>query len=148
MEPNQNTSLFGLSIDQNASSILKAAAQWGRILAICGFIVGGLMIILGIIVQSTVSNLSGGYGYRSSDAGIFGAAAMIVYVLFGLIFIVSSIFALNFANKTSTGLKGNDQNSLNAGLAGIRNYLAFWAILLILWLLLVLIAILNIAASS
>ncbi|MGB3155894.1 MAG: hypothetical protein WBB06_14905, partial [Chitinophagaceae bacterium] len=68
---------------------------------------------------------------------------LVAYVFMGLIFIVSSIFALNAGNKINSGLKANDQATLNAGFAGARNYFAFWAIMIILMLLLVLISILG-----
>ena len=68
---------------------------------------------------------------------------MAFYILVGLMFIISSIFALNAGNKITGGLKGNDQAMLNAGFAGARNYFAFWAIIMILTLLLMLLGIMG-----
>jgi cbb3-type cytochrome oxidase subunit 3 len=72
-----------------------------------------------------------------------GNAGLIAYVIMGLIFIISSMFALNGGNKINQGLKANDQAALNTGFAGVRNYFAFWTILMILFLLLILISLLG-----
>ncbi len=147
MEQNQNTSLFQLNLDAQNSYTLRSAASWARILGIVGMILGGLFIVMGIIVQQAVSRYGGaeidtyrGSGLSASSIGNLGLA---VYMIMGLICVISSIFALNAGNKISRGLKANDQATLNAGFAGARNYFAFWAIMIILMLLLVLISLLG-----
>lgn len=148
MEQNQETSLFGLNIDQNSSSVLRAAAQWGKIFAICGFILAFLCIILGIVMQSTFSAASrefDGEFRGGATAGIAGTAALFIYVIIGLVYFLSSIFLLNFANKTTKALRTNDQTSLVGGFSGLRNFLALWAILMIICLLLVIFALLSTA---
>ena len=149
MEQNQNTSLFQLNLDAQNSYTLRSAATWAKVLGIVGMIMGILFIILGIVVQQAVSS-SGAYdSYRSSgfSAKSIGNMGLAAYVLMGLIFVVSSLFALNAGNKISSGLKANDQATLNAGFAGARNYFAFWAIMIILMLLLVLISLLGALGS-
>ncbi len=61
----------------------------------------------------------------------------------GLVFIISAVFAMNAGNKINSGLKNNDQATLNAGFAAARNFFALWAILTILSLILVLISLLT-----
>jgi len=142
--PNPNTSLFQLNLDAQNSYTLRSAASWAKVLGICGMIMGILFVILGIIVQQTVSKY-GGYNYSRTgfSASSIGNAGLAVYVIMGLIFIVSSIFALNAGNKINQGLKTNDQGALNAGFAGARNYFAFWAVLMIIMLLFVLVGIMG-----
>ncbi|MCB0777382.1 MAG: hypothetical protein KDB99_13805 [Chitinophagaceae bacterium] len=149
MEENQNqsSSLFQLNLDPQNSYALRSAASWAKVLGILGLILGGLFVLLGILVQQAISNSSGynSYRYRSSgfSAESLGNIGMAFYILVGLMFIISSIFALNAGNKITGGLKGNDQVMLNAGFAGARNYFAFWAIIMILTLLLMLLGIMG-----
>lgn len=145
MEENQNTSLFSLNLDAQNSYTLRSAASWAKVLGVVGLILGILFILLGIMVQQAMSSYDGYSSYRTSgfssrNLGNMGLAA---YVIMGLMFVVSSIFALNAGNKINAGLKANDQAALNAGFAGARNYFAFWAIIIILMLLLVLISIMS-----
>jgi amino acid permease len=144
MEQNQNTSLFQLNLDAQNSYTLRSAASWAKVLGVVGIIIGILCIIAGILAQQALSQTS---GYYRNDSGFstrtLGNAGLIGYVILGLIFLVSSMFALNAGNKINLGLKTNDQAALNAGFAGARNYFAFWTILLIIFLLLILIGILG-----
>jgi hypothetical protein len=109
---------------------------------------GICFVILGVIVQQAVSR--GGYAY---DTGGFGAdtvgnIGLIMYVLIGLVYIISAIFAMNAGNKIGAGLRNNDQATLNAGFAGARNFFALWAILTILALVLIVISILGAVSQS
>ncbi|HEY6062655.1 MAG TPA: hypothetical protein VIV35_03545 [Chitinophagaceae bacterium] len=143
MEQNQNTSLFQLNLDAQNSYTLRSAASWGRVLGIVGIILGILFVILGIMVQQAISRY-GGYGVRGGiSAGALGNAGMAIYLVIGLVMIISSIFALNAGSKISLALKTNDQAALNGGFAGIRNYFAIWSIVIIILLLFLLIGVLG-----
>jgi hypothetical protein len=153
MEQNQNpnpatpTSLFQLNLDAQNSYTLRSAASWAKVLGIVGLIIGILFFIVGIMVQQVLSSNSGMSSYRYRNSGFSASglanAGMIVYIIMGLLMVISSIFALNAGNKINQGLKTNDQAALNAGFAGARNYFAFWAILLIIFLLLMLVGVLG-----
>ncbi len=143
MEPNQNTSLFQMNLDAQNSYTLRSAASWAKVLGVASLILAVLFIILGVMVQQVLSNTGGSYGrYRGSGltSSDFGAVGLIFYVICGLLYGISGIFALNAGNKINTGLKTNNMELLNAGFAGARNFFALWAILMILMLVFVLIS--------
>lgn len=147
MEQNQNTSLFQLNLDAQNSYTLRSAASWAKVLGIVSLIMGILFVIFGIIAQQAISKYSDfdSYRYKSSgfSANSLATMGLAIYVVFGLVYIISSIFALNAGNKISGGLRNNDQGMLNAGFAGARNFFAFWSILIIIGLLLVLVSLLG-----
>ena len=142
MEQNQNTNLFQLNLDAQNSYTLRSAASWAKVLGIVGMIIGILCIILGVMVQQNINRVSfrNESGFSTSTLGNMG---LIVYVVMGLIFVISSMFAMNAGNKISRGLRSNDQASLNGGFAGVRNYFAFWSVLMIIFLILILISVLG-----
>lgn len=144
MEQHQNTSLFSLNLDAQNSYTLRSMASWSKVLGVVGMVLGVLFILVGILVQQAISRYGNGY-YRSGglSASSIGNMGMAVYVLLGLIMIVTSIFALNAGNKINAALRANDQAALSAGFANARNYFAFWAILIIILLLLLLVSILS-----
>jgi hypothetical protein len=149
MEPNQNTSLFQLNLDAQNSYTLRSAASWAKVLGVAGMILGILFVIFGIILQQTVTRY-GGDSYRGSglSSSSIGNLGMAVYLVMGLVMVISSIFALSAGNKISRGLKTNDQDTLNSGFAGARNYFAFWAVIILLLLLLLLISLLSALGNS
>lgn len=143
MEQNQNSSLFSLNLDAQNSYTLRSAASWAKVLGVVGAILGILFIILGIMVQQAVSQYGGMYRSGGFSASAIGSWGMAFYVLVGIVFIVTSVFAINAGNKINTALRSNDQASLSSGFANVRNYFAFWAIIIILLLLLVLLGLLG-----
>jgi magnesium-transporting ATPase (P-type) len=147
MEQDQNNSLFQLNLDEQNSSTLKSAASWAKVLGIVGIIIGIFFMILGILVQQALNHAEENFRFDREETGLNNQAlariGLITYLIIGLIFIVSSVFAFTAGNKINDGLKTNNQASLNSGFAGVRNYFAFWAILLIIFLLLLLINILG-----
>jgi hypothetical protein len=143
MEQNQPTSLFQLNLDASNSYALRSAASWAKVLGILGIIFGVLFVIVGFMVQSALSSGSSdleGFRYRS-NASLAGGIGMFVYICMGILTVIGSIFAINFANKISSALRTNDQDTLRGGFAGLRNYFAFWGILMIIGLLLMILGI-------
>lgn len=147
MEQNQNSSLFSLNLDAQNSYTLRSTASWARVLGVVSIIIAILCILGGIMIQQAVSSSSelNSYRYRSSgfNASNLGTMGLVVYVIMGLIYGMSGIFALNAGNKISTGLKTNNMETLNAGFAGARNFFALWAILMIIFLLFMIIGLLG-----
>ena len=153
MEPNPtttNTSLFNLNLDPTNAYTLRSAASWARVFAICSIIIGALVIVLAIFAQSIFAAYSSGFGreglYDNPARGVV-TAAVVVYVILGLIYLFSGIFALNFAARISRALKTNDQAAVSSGFSALRNFFALWAILLIICILFMLIMVLASAGS-
>ncbi|MBM3417125.1 MAG: hypothetical protein FJY20_11980 [Bacteroidetes bacterium] len=138
MEQNQNTPLFSLNLDAQNSYTLRSMASWAKVLGVVGLIMGILCILLGILVQQAMNQYGGGL-----STSVIGNWGMAFYVVVGLIFIVTSIFALNAGNKINAALQANDRAALNSGFANARNYFAFWGVIIILLLLLGLLSLLG-----
>jgi hypothetical protein len=154
MEQNQS-SLFELSIDATTASTIKNSTQWARIVAICGIIMGAMLVLFGFIFPTILKNSARNSGMsmyeRDSFEGAMAAGVgigMVLYIIIGGLIVLGNVFLLNYANKTTRALQTNDQVTLNAGMAGLRNYFTFWGIVMILWLLLMVIGVLGILTTS
>jgi len=141
MEPVQNQPLFQLNLDAQNSYTLRSAASWAKVLGVCSIILGILFVIAGIIGQTKSRGLEGNYRFRNEE--MLANIGLITAIIGGGIYLISGLFALNFGNKIGAALRANDQNALNSGFAGARNFFAFWTILLIITLLLVLIGVVG-----
>ncbi len=149
----ENKNLFGLTIETNTASTMSSTAQRSRILAWCGIIMGAMLVIFGFLFQMMWSKTSGSISkYEANDGfvggmAMAGGAAMVMYIVMGGLTILGNIFLLNYANKISTALKTNDQATLNSGFTGLRNYMAFWGIIMIICLLFMLIGFASLMAN-
>lgn len=141
----QNSSLFSLNLDEQNSYSLRSVASWAKVLGIVSTILAILCFIAGIIFQQNVDKIDISSSYKSAglSSDSLGNMVMVVYVIIGLLYGVSGMFALNAGNKINTGLKTKSMEILNGGFVAARNFFAFWAILMIIFLSLMLISILT-----
>ena len=85
----ENKNLFGLTIEANTASTMSSSAQWSRILAWCGIIMGALLVIFGLLFQGMSSKATSGLTRFESNDGFAGSmafaggAAMVMYISMG-----------------------------------------------------------------
>lgn len=157
MEQNQDTSIFGLSIDPSSKTHLAEAARWARFLAIVGFIMCGLIVLLGVFAGSVFSSFSGrfggsDYGGVSGMGGGFGAMLSVIYILGALLYFFPCLFLFRFANLMKAAIATDEQENLNKSFQNLKIMFRYVGILTIivltLYLIVILIAILGAAASG
>lgn len=145
MEDNQNLINADLQVDGIALFHLKETAMWSRFLAIAGFVVSGLYIVMAIFAGALMSGLTKGMG----SAGMMGASTLtIIYLLFGAIGFVVSLFKYRFATHMKTALQSSDQESLNTAFLNLKFVYRFYGIVMILLLGLMLLGIIIAVAAA
>ncbi|TAL51203.1 MAG: hypothetical protein EPN92_00945 [Chitinophagaceae bacterium] len=137
MEQNQNTSLFGLSIDPSSKAHLAEAARWARFLAIVGFILCGLIVVLGIFAGSVFSTMMGRMGGGEfGDAGFstsgFATMLSVIYICMALLYFFPCLFLFRFANHMKAALASNEQETLNSSFQNLKKMFRFVGILMII----------------
>ena len=154
MEQDQNTSLFGLGIDNISRSHLSEAAKWARFLAICGFIFLGLMIIYGIVASFVILDMANALSpvdstpAENSLKNMMRIAMVIFYIGFAVIAFFPYYFLLRFANKMKAALISNDQDALNGSFQNLKILYRYMGILMIISLVLILFGILSMVATA
>jgi ATP/ADP translocase len=136
-QPPQNTSLFGLSIDPAAKNHLSDAARWAKFLAIIGFIMCGLIVIVGLFAGTIFermysSRYEGLDGGRDISMRGLGAVASVVYILIALLYFFPCLFLFNFASKMKTALLSNDQDILNVSFQNLKKTFRYLGVLTII----------------
>lgn len=154
MEQNQDTSLFGLSIDQTSRTHLGEAARWARFLSIVGFIFLGLFALLMIFGGAYLSKLfSQQYGdFDNETGGAFQTTMTIGIIAYYLVVFLLVFFAYLFLYRFSTNLKkalaSNDQETLNRSFQNLKILYRYWGILTIIGLVFFTIAVLIAIVSG
>ncbi len=116
----------GLEVDHTASSHLLEAVKWGRILAIIGFVLLGLVLLLGLLGGSYLNNMPG------MPAGM-GAGVLIAVVLIVIAIYFYPIFALyKFSELTGVGVRTKNQIAFSEGMGWLKKMLRYTAILMII----------------
>ena len=153
MEQDQNTSLFGLGIDNISKTHLSEAAKWARFLAICGFIFIGLMVIYGIVVSFVIVDMANAMSQvdstpsENSLKNMMRIGMIIFYIVFAVIAFFPYYFLLRFANKMKAALISNDQDALNGSFQNLKILYRYMGILMIISLVLIAFGILSMMAT-
>ena len=153
MEQDQNTTLFGLGIDNISRSHLSEAAKWARFLAICGFIFIGLMVVYGVVVSFVIVNMASTMSQFDTTASeknlknLMGIGMIIFYIICAVIAFFPYYFLLRFANKMKAALISNDQDALNGSFQNLKILYRYMGILMIISLVLIFFGILSMLAT-
>lgn len=131
MEDNQTT-LFGMGIDPTTRIHLAEAARWARFLAIVGFIICGLIVVVGIFAASIFSFVTSRYADTGTNITGFGAAMTVFYVIFALIYFFPCLFLFRFSSNMKKALASNDQNTLTISFQNLKVMFRYVGILTII----------------
>jgi hypothetical protein len=135
MEENQNTSSPGLGIDENSKAHLTEAARWAKFLAIVGFVVCGLVVILGIFAGSIFNSMFGRMGegeLSGMDMSGLGAMMSVFYIGFALLYFLPCLFLFRFANQMKMAFENYEQEMLNNSFQNLKKMFRFVGILTII----------------
>ena len=131
-EQNQETSLFGFGIDQSSRAHLAEAAKWAKFLAIVGFVMCGLIIVLSFFIGALFSTSMNRYGDSAVFGNGFGIIMTIVYLSFGVLYFFPCLFLFRFANNMIVALNSNEQITLNRSFQNLKIMFRYVGILTII----------------
>ena len=126
---NQESSLFGLGFDQSIKSHLAEAARWAKFLALVGFVICGLIVILSFFMGTILSSM-GSYNDLDDGAGL-GIFLTIIYLAIGVLYFFPCLFLFRFAINMTAALNTNDQLTLNRSFQNLKIMFRYVGILTI-----------------
>jgi len=136
MEQNSQTGLFELHIDAPSSAYLNETAKWAKFLAIVGFIMCGLIVIVaffaGSIFSAAFSRAGQEGGLSAATGGIGGGFITVIYILVALLYFFPCLFLFKFASKMKVALRTNDQEQLADSFKNLKACFRFLGILTII----------------
>jgi hypothetical protein len=121
-----NTSLV---IDDAASYHLLETAIWGKFLAIVGFVLCGLFVLLGFGASAIFSSLGSYYGNAFSGNTVFLG---VFYALFSLLYFFPCLYLYRFSVKMKLAIATSSQELLVESLSQHRRMYRFVGILTII----------------
>lgn len=141
MEQNITPNNFALQVDNGNIPYLAEAAKWAKFLAILGFIFCALIVIgalfAGTFISGILSQIEAQNNAMASP--ISGTVLAIYYALVALLYFFPCLFLFNFASKTQTAIRNNDQIYLNLSFKNLKSFFKFWGILTVIILCIVVI---------
>ncbi len=115
-----------LTVSRHGANKLLETSKWGHFLSILGFVLTGLIVLLGLfagsflasMITNQAANMPQGLGYFMS----------IFYVLMGLIYFFPSLYLYRYSRKLKAALSRRDNQELEAAFDNEKSLYKFWGI--------------------
>ncbi len=134
MAVTENTEAAGeaseMLITFEAEAYLREAGKWANFLGVAGFVFSVLTVVSAFSVTAVVGKLQQTYG-TGLDAKALGSGLSFMYVMFGILIFVPSLYLYQLGGTLKKGFDYGDQVSLNAAFQKLKSYFRFWGILII-----------------
>lgn len=131
----QNENLFGLNLDAQSKGFLTETAKWAKFLSIVGFVLCGLMVIVGIYFATASSEMERDmYPYYSSSSEMAGmrVGMLIGMILGSLLYFFPCLFLYRFSVQMKTALAAENQENLTSAFQNLKSMFKFVGILTII----------------
>ena len=129
-----NTNLFELQVDPASQMYLRDTAKWAKFLAIIGFIMCGLIILIGIFASSVFTAMGSRFGNEGTFPAAMGGFLAFVYICVAVVAFFPYLFLLKFSNHMLRALRNNDQQQLTSSFRNLKACYKYVGILTIIFL--------------
>lgn len=111
-----------LEVDATGTAHLLETAKWAKFLSIVGFVMCGVVALIGVFFSAFMSFFS-----RFSEVNLSGFGGLIagVYILIAIFLLIPNLFLFRFATKMKIAVQSTDQLVLNESLNQHRRYYKF-----------------------
>ena len=146
MEQNQNTTLFGLTLDPAAKSHLNDAARWAKLWAIVGFVMCAMILAFAIYAGTSHSVVSANNRYEGFDNDMpvdrdaVRVGVGIFYTIVAVVSFFPYFFLFQFASKVKSALASDDHQTLTSSFQSLKKTFRYLSILTIILLVLILLS--------
>jgi hypothetical protein len=122
MESTQSGEVL-MSVNHEMKDYLLETSKWGKLLSIVGFVLIGLLLLLGLGVIIGFSAFSG-IAHTGFPMGAFG----IIYILIAVIYYFPVNYLNKFSGQMKQGLLSNDQQSVTSAFGNLKSLFKFMGI--------------------
>ena len=132
-----------IEIEQETIKHLNTTRKWAMFLAIIGFIILGLIIIIGLIAGTFLTAFNSG----GKDLGIPESLMFVPILLLAVIYFFPVLFLFRFSKHTSHAVQTLDKLEFHKAIKNLKSFFVYIGVLIIIILSLY-IVVLIIAGSS
>ena len=132
----QNAVESDLRLNRSAQDFLYEAARWGKFLAIVGFVIIGLMVLLGIgmgVFMGSFASLADSSDYSSPLLGMMGGGAFtLIYLVFAALYFFPTLYLYRFSTNAMTAIKQAHSHQVELSMENLKSMFKFMGILMII----------------
>jgi small-conductance mechanosensitive channel len=117
-----------LEVSPLALSYLTEAARWGRFLAIMGFILCVITVVLSFFMPVFLTQIN---PYNATSLGysaVVKVTITVVYLLLALLFFFPCLYLYKFSVRMQSAVKGMSQENFDESLKNLKSLFKFYGI--------------------
>jgi Family of unknown function (DUF5362) len=123
-----------LQVSPQAQSYLMESARWGKFLAIMGFILCGIMVIIAFFIPVFLSQLPPSAGMPSGFSSGMRIGMTIVYLVLALVLFFPCFYLYKFSVKMQSAVNVMSQENFDESLMNLKSMFKFYGIFTIITL--------------
>jgi hypothetical protein len=116
-----------LTLTERSKSYLTETYKWTKFLSIFGFIMIGLLVVLGFVFVGLMSSVP-----YSDFVGPSRFMFAFMYIVLGAIYFIPTWSLLRYSNKMKVALAQNDQVAFEEALSNHKSFFKFFGIMTII----------------
>lgn len=146
----QNENLFGLNLDAQSKGYLGETAKWAKFLSIVGIIGCAFLILAGIMMAASGSELERAMRQysNSSEMENIRMITAIAYIVIAVIYFFPCLYLMRFSNQMTTAMSTENQESLTLAFQNLKSTFKFIGIFTIVIIAIYILAIVVGVGSS
>lgn len=123
-----------LQVSPASQNFLSEAAKWGKFLAIVGFILCGLLVVLAFFIPTLFMNLPPYNQLSGSLTSGMSAVFTVIYLILAVILFFPCLYLYRFSVKMKLALASVSQENFDLSLQNLKSLLKFYGIFTIVML--------------
>lgn len=112
---NQHLLSSDLKIDEVCHMHLKETAKWAKFLAVVGFVITGIIVIVALFAGTLLSEMPMG-----EAAGIGAGLITFIYIIIAIIYFFLSLYLYRFATSMQIALNSGNQDELSKSFMNLK----------------------------
>lgn len=120
-----------IEVDAHSCRNFSEMAKWGRFLAVAGFILVGIFIIVALFVPGLMSKSSAYGAYSGVEASALKSGMTVGYLIMAITFFFPSLFIFRFSRKMQTAISLGSQDPFNSAIENLKYTFKFYGIIAI-----------------
>lgn len=123
-----------LKFDDSIKNIIAEIAKWGKFVGIVGFVLSGLILIIGFLFMFMGDTLSSKLAALGQPAGSVTAVVGFAYAVVAILYYFPSKYLYDFSIYAKQAVEFNDQESINYSFERLKSLFRFLGIVAMVFL--------------
>lgn len=118
-----------LSLSPEIKDYLRQTAKWSKLLAIVGYVMVALLVIIAIAMMFFMGSMLSGLADAGGMGALGGVGIGVVYLLLALLYFFPVRYLHKFSSQMKVALDTNNHTALTSSFSNLKSLYKFWGIL-------------------